>query len=43
MDENKKEDLLFGGALRLGYEILKKNVKNPKIDDGCFSQKKKLL
>ncbi len=32
MDENKKEDLLFGGALRLGYEILKKNVKNPKYD-----------
>lgn len=32
MDEKKKEDLYFGGALRLGYEILKKNVKNPRYD-----------
>lgn len=32
MDEKKKEDLFLGGTLRLGYEILKKNIKNPKYD-----------
>ena len=32
MDEKKKEDLFLSGALRLGYEILKKNIKNPKYD-----------